>query len=111
MYRDTTGSYAMHWRNLIGLAAMATASLLVASAGAEKDGERVQMRPAPLEPKAALKSFQLLGGFRMELVAREPQVADPVGVTYDENGRAYVIDMRDYPYGAREAGAPLGRVL
>ena len=34
----------------------------------------------------------------MDLLAAEPLVASPVAMTYDENGRAYVCEMRDYPY-------------
>ena len=34
----------------------------------------------------------------MDLLAAEPLVASPVAMAYDENGRAYVCEMRDYPY-------------
>lgn len=34
----------------------------------------------------------------MDLLAVEPLVASPVAMAYDENGRAYVCEMRDYPY-------------
>ena len=37
-------------------------------------------------------------GFRLDLLAAEPLVTDPVAVAYDEDGRAYVVEMRDYPY-------------
>ncbi len=70
-------------------------------------------RIAGKSPKEALKTFQVLAGFRLELVAQEPLVADPVDVAYDEDGRAYVVEMRDYPY-PEIANAPheqlLGRV-
>src|SRR5688500_8011431 len=48
-------------------------------------------RTAPLEPAEALKSFKVLHGFSMQLVASEPLIADPVDVAYDEDGRAYVV--------------------
>lgn len=54
-----------------------------------------------IPPKSALeeaKSFHVLDGFRMDLLAAEPLVASPVAMTYDEDGRAYVCEMRDYPY-------------
>jgi putative membrane-bound dehydrogenase-like protein len=35
--------------------------------------------------------------FKIELFASEPQVIDPVELVFDENGRAYVAEMRDYP--------------
>lgn len=40
----------------------------------------------------------MLHGFQMQLIAAEPLVADPVSITYDEDGRAYVCEMSDYPY-------------
>lgn len=63
-----------------------------------------QERP-PGEP-----SFLVLEGFRMELLAREPLVADPVDLAYDENGLAYVVEMRDYPV-PEKPGAPVERPL
>jgi len=33
----------------------------------------------------------------MDLVACEPQLASPVAAAYDENGKLYVVEMRDYP--------------
>src|ERR1043166_6036185 len=59
-------------------------------------GKLPGIAPAPA-PEAA-KSFRVLDGFRMDLLAAEPLVASPVAMTYDENGRAYVCEMRDYPY-------------
>lgn len=52
----------------------------------------------PLEPKEAAKSFHVLDGFELQLIAAEPLVTDPVALTYDADGRAYVCEMNDYPY-------------
>lgn len=59
----------------------------------------------------ALDSFQLEEGLRIELVAAEPLVIDPVAFAFDENLFLYVIEDRGYPDPA-EGGAPtrLGRV-
>lgn len=35
----------------------------------------------------------------IECVASEPDVLDPVAVTWDEDGRMFVVEMRDYPLG------------
>src|SRR5262249_46875733 len=43
-------------------------------------------------------SFRTKDGFRMDLLAHEPQITSPVALAYDEDGRAYVLEMRDYPY-------------
>lgn len=49
-------------------------------------------------PGQAEKTFETLHGFRMELLAAEPLVTDPVALAYDEDGRAFVAEMNDYPY-------------
>lgn len=53
-------------------------------------------RIAPLSPEKALGSFRVQKGFRMELAAAEPNVADPVAMAFDEDGRLYVVEMRGY---------------
>ena len=55
-------------------------------------------RVPAVAPSDAGKTFHLLDGFRMELIAAEPLVTDPVAMAYDEDGRAYVCEMNDYPY-------------
>ena len=61
-------------------------------------------------PQEAAASFEVLDGFRMELVAHEPQVTDPVAACFDEDGGMYVCEMIDYPYRPKEGETPLGRV-
>ncbi len=55
-----------------------------------------------VEPQAAAKTFHVLDGFEMQLIAAEPLVTDPVAITYDADGRAYVCEMNDYPYTDKE---------
>ncbi|MBC7892146.1 MAG: dehydrogenase, partial [Sphingobacteriaceae bacterium] len=45
----------------------------------------------------ALDGFELAEGFKIELVAAEPLVADPVAMEIDEDGRMYVVEMHGYP--------------
>ncbi len=53
-------------------------------------------RIPPHEPAAALSTFKTLPGFRIEQVAAEPLVHSPVALSFDENGRMYVVEMIDY---------------
>lgn len=53
-------------------------------------------RSTPLSPEEALKSFEIAPGFKLELVAAEPLVADPIAICFDENSRMYVVEMRGY---------------
>ncbi len=55
-------------------------------------------RFAAKDPAEALASFQAQQGFRLELIAAEPLVMDPVAAAYDEDGRLYVVEMSDYPH-------------
>lgn len=53
-------------------------------------------RIAPLEPAAALASFEIEPGFSLTLAAHEPDVIDPIAMAFDEKGRAYVVEMVGY---------------
>ena len=52
----------------------------------------------PLSTQASIDSFQIAPGFRVEVFATEPQVYDPVDVAFDAYGRAYAVELRDFPY-------------
>jgi mono/diheme cytochrome c family protein/glucose/arabinose dehydrogenase len=68
--------------------------------------------PAPLSPEEALKSFRLPPGFRIELVASEPMIEAPVAISFDDQGRLFVVEMRGYMRdmeGTTEK-EPLGRI-
>jgi putative membrane-bound dehydrogenase-like protein len=71
---------------------LAIALLLISVACSRKGSES----PA-LSPQEALKRFHLNQDFRIELFASEPEVMDPVEMVFDENGKVYVAEMRDYP--------------
>src|ERR1043166_527706 len=51
----------------------------------------------PVAAQDALSTFQLKKGFRLELVAAEPLVTDPIAFAFDEDGRLFVVEMNDYP--------------
>jgi putative membrane-bound dehydrogenase-like protein len=69
---------------------------LVADLQAEADYADELPRVPATEPAAAINTFQLIDGFKMELVAAEPQVTDPVAMAFDENGNLFVAEMRGY---------------
>jgi putative membrane-bound dehydrogenase-like protein len=45
----------------------------------------------------ALSTFKLPEGFKIELVAAEPMISDPVAMDVDENGNMYVVELHGYP--------------
>src|SRR5262245_41772967 len=58
----------------------------------------------PLSPRDELATFQIAKGFRVELVASEPDVVDPVSMCFDERGRMFVCEMIGYPNGGVGTG-------
>lgn len=52
----------------------------------------------------ALSTFQLPPGFKIELIAADPLISDPVDMTIDEEGRMYVVEMHGYPLDLSNAG-------
>lgn len=65
---------------------------------------------APAAEPLGRGDFVLHPGFELSLFAREPDVVDPVALTFDERGRVFVVEMRDYPLGVGPAGQPGGTV-
>ncbi|MCY4586439.1 MAG: HEAT repeat domain-containing protein [Bryobacterales bacterium] len=51
----------------------------------------------PIEPRQALQTFEVADGFRIEMVAAEPIVLDPVEIAFDENGGLFVAELVDNP--------------
>ena len=64
-------------------------------------------RIAPTEPDEALATFSVAPGFRIQQVACEPIITDPVAIAFDENGRLYAVEMRGY---SENPADRLGRV-
>ncbi len=64
----------------------------------------------PLSPEEGLKSIHVPDGFKVELVACEPDVIDPIAIDWDLAGRLWVVEMADYPSGMDNNGKPGGRV-
>ena len=68
--------------------------------------------PRVLTPQEELKTFRIQPGFRIELVASEPMVEDPVAISFDARGRMWVVEMRGYMHDMEGAGEtePTGRI-
>jgi len=65
-----------------------------------------------LSPEAAMKTFFLPPGYRLELVASEPMIEEPIFIDWDAKGRLWVIEQRSYmrDLQATEERAPIDRV-
>ena len=83
---------------LAGLAAFFLACTIAPSPCRADDLAAELPRIKPLGAEAALQSFKVHQGFKLEPAATEPLVTDPVSACYDSEGRLYVVEMRGYPY-------------
>jgi putative membrane-bound dehydrogenase-like protein len=60
--------------------------------------------PGPaLSPAEAIKKMKVPEGFSVEVVAAEPDLINPVAMTFDERGRVWVTESFEYP---RHAAGP-----
>jgi putative membrane-bound dehydrogenase-like protein len=93
-------------------ACLFAAAMLAALSCARQDEDfKAELPRIPATaPADAAKQFKLLDGFRVELVAAEPLVTSPVDMAFDEDGRLWVVEMNDYPFGPQEGNPPQGRV-
>ena len=54
----------------------------------------------PLSPTEALKHFKVPAGLAVDLIGHEPTVRQPLYLTFDERGRMWVVQYRQYPFPA-----------
>ena len=64
----------------------------------------------PRSPQESLRAFKPRPGMKVELAAAEPLVMDPVDIAWGPDGKAWVVEMGDYPRGIDGKGKPGGRV-
>ena len=67
-----------------------------------------------LSPDDALKTFYLPPGYRLELVAAEPLIQDPIVINWDADGRLWAVEMPGFvpDLNAPEPNMdPIGRVV
>ena len=62
----------------------------------ERRPEPVKLQ-APLSPQDSMRYVQVPADFELQLFAAEPDVVKPIYVAWDERGRAWVVEARDYP--------------
>jgi mono/diheme cytochrome c family protein/glucose/arabinose dehydrogenase len=64
-------------------------------------------------PDAELLSFHVPPGYRVELVASDPMVVDPVAVDFDTEGRLWVVEMPGFmpDTSGTDSREPVGRVV
>ncbi len=52
---------------------------------------------APLSPEQSMQRIQIPNGFRLELFASDPDIFNPISMAWDERGRLWILETKDYP--------------
>ena len=70
-------------------------------AGRQLTGQHAPAGNLALSPEDEQKSFKVPAGFEVRLFAAEPDVVNPVAMSFDERGRLWVLELYEYPLGAK----------
>jgi mono/diheme cytochrome c family protein len=90
--------------------------LLLAGLGslaANEKGSNPDTKFPPLAPAEAIKTIEVPKGYRLECIASEPMVREPVSFAFDGNGSMYVCEWLTYmqdEYGTKQM-EPTSRVV
>ena len=79
-------------------------------AGRQLSGPYTPTASPALPPAQAQKAFALPTGFEARLFAAEPDVVNPVAMTWDTRGRLWVVELYEYPLGAPPGAKPRDRI-
>jgi mono/diheme cytochrome c family protein/glucose/arabinose dehydrogenase len=102
------------------VAAAVLASTAAVATRGQQDGrpwppgvQMVQPESPPLTPEQELATFHLAPGYRLELVASEPLVQDPVAIDWAPDGRLWVVEMPGFMPDIAATGEhePIGRIV
>src|SRR5260370_11409630 len=99
----------MRWTRRVGgtcgtVALLGLLTLVAAAGDKPLPGLAGKLGGGPLTPREELATFKVPKGFRVELVACEPDIVDPVAMAFDEDGRLFVAEMPGYPNGGVGTG-------
>jgi len=85
------------------------ASIKIAFATPPELSDKDMPRFPAVEISNAVNTIKVKKGFHVELVAAEPLVNSPIAISFDENGRMFVVEMIDYSE-RRDEKPHLGRI-
>ena len=99
-----------HWSLAIGLSLSTLAAVpkhpkfgfpvyTNAPSGKQLAGQHKPAGNEAYSPAEAQKLFSVPQGFEVRLFASEPEVVNPVAMSFDERGRLWVVELYEYPSG------------
>jgi putative membrane-bound dehydrogenase-like protein len=102
------GKWHLNW--LLGISLLGLGGSSLPPAHGQTKTDPPKGAEGPLSPEQEHKTFHLDAGLKLHLVASEPQVESPVAMAFDEDGRLFVVEMRDYPNGPPPGQPGEGRI-
>ena len=106
----------------LGMICLLTLAIATAMHGLADDADGQQPDPAApaadatpagsggLDPEPAADSFVTHAGTVIEAAATEPACIDPIAARFDQQGRIWIVEMRDYPTGPIDGATPAGKI-
>ncbi len=67
-------------------------------------GEPIQTMQMPLSPEQSEPRLVMLEGFSSELFSSEPEIVNPLWLSWDEQGRLWIAESVDYPNNMQPEG-------
>src|SRR5437764_2588608 len=93
-------------RRSLALALLPLSLLGAPTPAAPTDPFAENVRPtSALTPEQELKTFRLPEGFKIQLVASEPEINKPINIALDAKGRLWVTSTVEYPFPVRDPNA------
>ena len=88
---------------------LAVTALLLSVSGR---GSQMPNTSSALSAADSMKTFHMPPGYRVELVASEPMIVDPVVIDFDPDGRMWVVEMLGFmpDRSGTDSREPIGRV-
>src|SRR3989442_8430177 len=102
----------MKYRLITLSLALAASGLFAATEVDEVIPHRQNQPPnKPYAPLEALSRMTVPDGFRVELVASEPDIINPIAMTFDDRGRIWITESIEYPRKAAGPGRDCVKIL
>ena len=98
----------MTWRTLLTLALLSAANAFSAEAEDVTPWRQDKPPNQPYSPQEAVRKMTVPEGFSVELVAHEPDIVNPIAMSFDDRGRIWITESIEYP--RKPAGVGRDRV-
>jgi putative membrane-bound dehydrogenase-like protein len=73
-------------------------------------GKPITMMQKPLSPKDSMKHLVVFPEFEVSLFAAEPEITKPICLAWDERGRLWIAETKDYPNEMQRPGEGRDRI-